>query len=66
MVDRSPEVVHFAIDLHVDLVEEPPPLGVLAQRGNPLSPDLRGKYRAEPVPPQPHSLMANVDTAFEQ
>ena len=28
--------------------------------------DLRGEHRAEPVPPQPYCLMANIDAALEQ
>ncbi len=27
-------------------------------------PDLRGKYWTEPNPPQPHLLVADIDTAF--
>jgi hypothetical protein len=30
----------------------------------PLS-DLGGEHRAEPVPPEPHRLVANVDTTLE-
>ena len=29
-------------------------------------PDLRGEHRAEPVPPEPHRLVADIDTALEQ
>jgi hypothetical protein len=28
--------------------------------------DFTGEYRAEPVPPQPHRFMADVDAALEQ
>ena len=31
----------------------------------PLS-DLSGKHRAEPVPPEPHRLVADIDAAFEK
>ena len=33
--------------------------------GSPL-PDLRGKHRPEPVPPQPHRLVADIDAMLEQ
>jgi hypothetical protein len=33
---------------------------------NPALPDLRRKHRTEPIPPEPHRLMADVDAAFEQ
>ena len=33
---------------------------------NPALPDLRREHRTEPIPPQPHRLVANVDAAFEQ
>ena len=29
-------------------------------------PDLRGEHRAEPVPPKPYRLVADIDTALEQ
>jgi hypothetical protein len=29
-------------------------------------PDLRGEHRSEPIPPEPHRLMANIDTTLEQ
>jgi hypothetical protein len=33
---------------------------------NPLSSDLGGKHRSKPVPPEPDSLMADVDPALMQ
>jgi hypothetical protein len=33
---------------------------------NPALPDLRGEHRTEPVPPEMHRLMTDVDTAFVQ
>ena len=29
-------------------------------------PDLRGEHRTEPVPPEPHRLVTDVDAALEQ
>ena len=33
---------------------------------NPTLPDFARKQRTEPVPPEPHRLAADIDTAFEQ
>ncbi len=33
---------------------------------NPLSSDLGGKHQAEPVPPKPHRLVADIDATFMQ
>ena len=33
---------------------------------NPFSSDLGGEHRAEPVPPKPHRLVADIDTPFMQ
>lgn len=64
MVDGPPEEAHFAIDLHVDLVEMPTPMRGLAHVLNSFPPDLAGEHRAEPVSPAPHGLLANVDPAL--
>ncbi len=29
-------------------------------------PDLSGEHRSEPVPPEPHRLVADIDTTLEQ
>ncbi len=29
-------------------------------------PDLRGEHRTEPVPPETHCFVADIDAAFEQ
>ena len=33
---------------------------------DPFAPDLGGEHRAEPVPPEPHGLMADLDAALVQ
>ena len=33
---------------------------------NPAFPDLRGEHRTEPVPPEPHRLVTDIDAAFVQ
>ena len=42
VVDRPPQVAHLAIDLHVHLVETPPPMGMLAHRLDTLVADFAG------------------------
>jgi hypothetical protein len=50
----------------IGLVEMPSPVGEGAHVIDTLPADLGGEHRAEPVPPQPHSLVADVDAALEQ
>jgi hypothetical protein len=66
VIHRPPQVAHLAVDLHVDLVEMPSPVSMSPHPTHPLPADLGGEHRTEPVPPQPHGLMANVDAALEQ
>jgi hypothetical protein len=51
--------------LTLPLVEVPSP-STGSQTLNPALPDLRGKHRAEPVPPKPNRFMADFDAAFVQ
>ena len=44
----------------------PLPLRDLAHEAGPADPDLAGEHRPEPVHPEPHTLMANVDAALMQ
>ena len=46
--------------------QAPPPVGVSPHAIDPLLADICGEHRAEPVPPQPHRLVADVDAALEQ
>ena len=66
LVERTPQVMHLAVDLYVDLVEVPAPLAENLHAAHPLAPHVGGEERAEPVPPHPHGLVANVDPALEQ
>ncbi len=66
VVDGAPEVMLYAIDLHKDLVEMPPPV-LICPHGIDASPlDLGGEDRSEPVPPEPNRLMRDVDAALMQ
>jgi len=53
--------VHLAVDLHVNLVEVPPPVCAAPHAVNALASDFRGEHGAEPVPPEPDGFVANVD-----
>jgi hypothetical protein len=58
----SARIVIGAFDLtvpHVPMAKAPHP-------ADPLAPDVGGKDRTQPVPPQPNRLMPDVDAAFEQ
>ena len=66
MIHSPPEIVHLAVDLHVDLIEVPLPVAKAAHTADPLPTNIRGEHRAEPVPPLPDGLVTDVDPAFEQ
>lgn len=65
MVDGAPQVVPLAIDLHEHLLQVPAPAAG-AHALDAAFPDLRSEQRAEPVPPKPHRLVADVDAALVQ
>src|SRR6056297_3130124 len=63
VINSTPQVVLFAIDLHEHLVQMPaPPAGAHAL-DPPLS-YLGGEDRTEPMPPEPDGLVADVDAPF--
>ena len=65
VINRTPKVMAFAVDLHEHLVKMPAPLAG-THAGDPTFSDLTGTHRSEPVPPEPHRLVADVDPAFMQ
>jgi hypothetical protein len=66
VVDSAPEIVFHAVDLHENLVEMPSPMPEIPHRVDPAAADLGSENRPEPVPPEPHSLMGNVDATLMQ
>lgn len=66
MINRPTEVMRHPVDLYVDLVQVPSPLLGRAHPLDPLAPDMGSKHLTEPVPPEPHGLMADLDAAFMQ
>ena len=66
MIDGPSEVDHLPVEFHVYLIEMPPPVPNSSHGLHPLASDVRCKHWPEPDPPEPDSLMANVDAALEQ
>ncbi len=64
VIHRPPQTKHLTTDLHEDLVQVPASLRQGAQSSRSLLPDLRGEQQPEPVPPEPHRLMADIDPSF--
>ena len=66
VVDRTPQVMRLAIDIHIHLIEMPLPLAEAAHSGDTLPANIRGKERTEAVPPQSYRLMAKIDATLKQ
>ena len=65
MIDGPPEIHHLAVDLDVHFIEMPTPVAETAHPAHTLATDIAGKHWAEPVPPKPDRLMAQINTPFE-
>src|SRR3954453_5645921 len=66
VIDRTPQVAHLTVHLHVHLIEVPAPLPEPTHAAHPLPPNVTCKQRTEPVPPVAHCLMADVDAALSK
>jgi hypothetical protein len=66
VIDGPPEIVLHPVDFHEDLVEMPPPVTERTHRLNPTTADLGSENRPEPIPPEPHRLMRDVDAPLVQ
>lgn len=66
MIRGPPEIMLGSIDLHENLVEVPPPLGVLAEVERPSSLDLSRKQRPKSIDPKAGTLMAGVYPALSE
>ena len=64
MIHRAPQVVDLAVDLHKDPVQIPLPIQVAADSLSSAATDFGGKKRAEPVPPKPDRLVADIYPVF--
>jgi len=65
VIDSSPQVMRLVIDPNQHLVNVPTPSRIRLLLNTAFT-DLGGKHRTEPVPPEPHRLVADVDTTLEQ
>lgn len=63
-VDGASEVMHHAVDLRLDLIEVPVPVATGPHPVHPPAPSLCREHRTEPVPPEPHGLIADLDTTL--
>ena len=66
MIYRPPQVVDLAVDLHEDLIQMSLPIRVTAHSLSSAPADFGGEKRAEPVPPKPDRLVADIYPAFVQ
>ena len=65
VIDGAPQVMCFTVDADKHLVQMPSPPRIRLMV-DALFPDLRGEHRAEPVPPEPYRLVADIDATLEQ
>jgi hypothetical protein len=63
VIDGPPKIIALAVDLHENLVDLPAPTAE-ASSPQPRLADIARTQRADAVPPKPHRLMADVDTAL--
>ena len=66
MINGAPQVMHLTVDLHVHLIKASSPMAKALHPADALSANVAGEQRAEPLPPEPDCLMANIDPALEQ
>ena len=64
MVDRAPQIAHLSVHLHVHLIKMPLPLSKASHPVYPGPANVTREQRAEPVPPESHCLVADVDSSF--
>jgi len=65
MIYGKPEVMRLTIDPHKNLVKMPSPLRIRAMMNAPL-PDFRDEHRTEPIPLEPHCLVADIDATLRK
>lgn len=65
MIDSAPKVMTFAIDPYKDFIQVPLPVRKRVRLDSAL-PYLGREQWAEPVPPKPNRLMADVGAALKE
>ena len=66
MIHGTPEIMHLAVDLQIDLIKVPASMSYTLHSVFPLTADIPSEHRPEPVPPKPYCLMAKIDAALKQ
>ena len=66
LIHGAPEIMRLAGDLEDDLIEVPLPLAEAPHAADPLPAYVCCEQRAEPVPPIPHRLVADLDVPLVQ
>nr|WP_233348652.1 hypothetical protein [Henriciella algicola] len=64
MVESPSKIVGLSADLHQDLVEVPLPLTDFPHIVRTANADLAGKHRAQAINPEPHALVADINSAL--
>jgi len=64
MINGSPEVVRFPVDLDENLVQMPLPVRIATHPARPFPTNLGCEQRAKSVPPEPDCLVTDIDPAF--
>jgi len=64
MIDGAPEIVRLSVDPHKNFVQVPAPVRIRSMMNAPLS-NPSSEHRAEPIPPESHCLVADVDATLE-
>ena len=66
MINGTPQIVCFSIDLHKHLIEMPSPVRVIRRWMMSFFADLTSEHGTKPVPPISDGFMANIDSTFMQ
>jgi transposase len=66
VIDGTPQVMRLAVDLHEHLVEMPLPVAEMSAACDAPTTDLGRNDRPEPVPPEAHAFVADLDAALVQ
>ncbi len=66
VIDRAPQIMVFAVDLHGHFVEMPSPPAEASHVADLVLPHFTCERRAEAVPPEADGLVTQIDAAFEQ
>ncbi len=66
VINSPPEIVPLAVDLYEDFIQVPAAVPEMPHRLDAIATYLCGKHSPEPVPPEAHRFMSNVDAPFVQ